>query len=361
MSINTAATVALSSPGFTKRNLIQVEGTTLHWAEMGAGRPCILLHGLNDSGRTWQQIAPALAQTRQVLMPDLPGHGLSGRSDASYSLAWHAQVISGWIDALGIDEFDLVGHSFGGGVAQWLLLERFKQVRRLGLIAAGGLGREVTLGLRLASLPYILESFGQPLMSLGTHLGMKAAGGLYSNEELAQLKWMNAQPGTARALGRTVRDVINWQGQYKQFLDRAHEFTDLPPTALFWGDRDKVIPFSHALEMEALIEGTSITRFAGVGHFPHHERPQQLVAALTTFLDDKHISRARMRSYPAPPPPEPTSRKYYAWNLVKRGFGLLGNAWRIATESLSSAWQVITQGINWAWRSILPANSLYAP
>lgn len=48
---------------------------------------------------------------------DLPGHGLSGRPDASYTLRWYAHIMARWFEALHLDTVDVVGHSFGGGVA----------------------------------------------------------------------------------------------------------------------------------------------------------------------------------------------------------------------------------------------------
>jgi hypothetical protein len=65
----------------------QVEGVRLHWVELGRANgivPLVLLHGLNDSYLTWKHVAPALAHNRRSLMPDLPGHGMSERPDASY-------------------------------------------------------------------------------------------------------------------------------------------------------------------------------------------------------------------------------------------------------------------------------------
>jgi len=44
-------------------------------------------------------------------MPDLAGHGVSGRPDATYALDWHAGIVAGWLDAPGLDEVDIVGHS----------------------------------------------------------------------------------------------------------------------------------------------------------------------------------------------------------------------------------------------------------
>ncbi len=123
----------------------RVLGVDLHWDELGSGRPLVLLHGLCDSLRTWFLVAPTLARSRRVLMLDLAGHGESSRPDASYTLDWHANVVDAWLEMLGLDEVDLVGHSYGGGIAQWMLLRHRKRVRatvpssrRVGLVARWG-------------------------------------------------------------------------------------------------------------------------------------------------------------------------------------------------------------------------------
>ena len=273
-------------------------GTEIHWLEQGEGAPVVLLHGLNDSHRTWERVAGALsAQGRRVLMPDLAGHGLSGRPDESYALEWHARVMAAWLDTIDGGPVDLVGHSFGGGVAQWLLLHRRARVRRLALVAAGGLGREVYFGLRLASASPLIERFGQPFLAQGTRMGMRAVGGqgVFLDEEIAWLSWANAMPGTARAFSRTVRDVIGWRGQTRHFLDRAHEIGELPPTALYWGESDVIIPFAHARVMQGLLENASLTTFPRCGHFPHRECPRAFALALGAFLDAEQALPARVR------------------------------------------------------------------
>ena len=219
----------------------RIDGVPLHWVEMGDGRgatPVVLLHGLYDSHRTWKHVDEALAHDRRVLMPDLPGHGLSGRPDASYALAWYARVVARWIAALGLEQVDVVGHSFGGGVAQMLLLECPERIRRLVLVASGGLGREIRPVLRLASVPVVVETFGQPFMGFGTRLALRAGSG-FSKEDIQELAVMNGKPGSARAFARTVRDIIDWRGQRRGFFERVHEVGELPPIAVFWGDRDK--------------------------------------------------------------------------------------------------------------------------
>jgi pimeloyl-ACP methyl ester carboxylesterase len=267
-------------------SFIHVEGCNLHWAELGQGSPVVFLHGLCDSHRTWLRVAPMLAESHRVLMLDLPGHGLSERPDASYTLDWHAHVVGAWFEALGLADIDLVGHSYGGGVALWMmLLEHRARIRRLALVAAGGLGRDVSVALRLASIPFVVEQIGQPFMASGTRLALNAAGAAYEDEEIARLSSMNAIAGTARAFARSVRDVIDWHGQNRHVLDGGSLLSALPPVALFWGERDLVIPIAHATETSSLLGGAPLLRFPGCGHFPHREDPVGFARALEVFLD----------------------------------------------------------------------------
>ncbi len=276
--------------------VLRVNGIELHWAELGSGPPLLLLHGLCDSHRTWLLVAPYLARARRVLMLDLAGHGESARPDASYSLEWHADLIGAWLAAIGIAQTDVVGHSYGGGVAQWMLLEHRPLVRRLGLESAGGLGREVGASLRWASLPFVVEHFGQPFMSFGTTRALSnAAAGAFSDEEIKLLADYNARPGTARAFSRSVRDVIDRHGQHRHFLDRAGEVPSLPPIALFWGEQDPLIPIEHGISAAAHLDGVTLTRFPGVAHFPHRQVPARFAASLEEFLSAPDLPAAHLR------------------------------------------------------------------
>lgn len=254
-----------------------------------SGPPVLLVHGLCDSHLTWSRVAPALAQRRHVLTVDLPGHGLSARPDASYELAWHASVLGAALDALDLSEVDLVGHSYGGGVAQWLLLTHRERVRRLMLVAPGGLGRGVSPELRLASLG-LLEHVGQPFFGVGTRIGLALAGGHFAKHETHEIAWMASRRGTARAASRTIADVIDLRGQSRHFLDRAHEVSSLPPMQIAWGDRDRVLPFADAGRASEHLEGVPLIRYEGIGHFPHREAAPRFTRDLEAFLDARELS-----------------------------------------------------------------------
>jgi pimeloyl-ACP methyl ester carboxylesterase len=290
------ALIELPDPGTPTRHLLRVGGVHVHWAEAGSGRPTVLLHGVCDSHRSWRKVAAALGRTRRVLMPDLPGHGLSDRPDATYTVEWYGAIVGAWIDALGLKTFDLVGHSYGGGVAQVLLLTHAHRIDRLALVGAGGLGTEVAFGLRLWSALRGAERIAQPLLAPGTRLAMEALLPGSDREDVAFMSWMNAMPGTGRSLSRTVQAVIGWKGQKQGLLDRAEELPEvLPRVALFWGSRDPIIPVEHALALVERMENVTLTRFENCGHWPQLEQPEAFALALARFLGEPALERARLR------------------------------------------------------------------
>ncbi len=301
--------VPLSAPGALTRRLIRIRGVHVHFAEMGSGRATVLLHGVCDSHRAWRKVAPLLGRSRRLLMPDLPGHGLSDRPDAPYTIEWYGRILADFVDALGLRSFDLVGHSFGGGVAQMLLLTHAARIGRLALVGSGGLGPEVTFALRLWSALRGAERIAQPLLSPGTRLAVASLLPGSDREDVDFLSWMNAMPGTGRALSRTVRAVIDWRGQKLQLFDRAAELPRLlPRIALFWGTRDPIIPVDHAQALVARMDNVTLTQFESSGHWPQLEQPEEFALALAQFLGAPLAARARLRST-APAPKVPRWRK----------------------------------------------------
>jgi pimeloyl-ACP methyl ester carboxylesterase len=228
-----------------------------------------------------------------VFTLDLPGCGLSERPDASYTIDWQAQLVASWLQRLGLSSLDVVAHSYGGGVAMWLLLFRASSIRKLALIAPGGLGRDVGVALRLASLPGV-ESFAQPFMGTTTCLMTEFHGRGLPVSEREYLRQVNRLPGSARAFARTVHDVIDCRGQKRHFLDRARELAALPAMRLFWGDHDHVIPIAHGERLTTILRNTRLVRFANHGHFLHWSCPHALAAELLDYIAGPEHPRAEI-------------------------------------------------------------------
>lgn len=281
------------------KNTVQVHGIGIHWLQLGKkskAAPVILLHGLNDCSQTWLHIATVLAEDRQVLIPDLPGHGFSSRPDASYTLDWYAWIMTEWVKMVGITQADIVGHSFGGGIAQVMLLQCRNRIRRLVLVSSGGLGREISLFMRLASVPILIEKLGQPFMGIGTKIALHLARDGRTRSDIAVLSRMNAEKGSARAFSRTVRDIINWRGQRRVYSDRVHEISDLPPILLLWGKRDSIIPARHATHFTRRVSNVRMLVFDACGHYPHFQKPDLFVKNLSAFLNEESLPHARLNN-----------------------------------------------------------------
>lgn len=90
----------------------------LRWGENDAGRPVVLVHGLAYTARTWDYVAPALAEKGwSPTAPDQRGHGLSDKPEGDYSFDVIVSDLAAFIQATHAERPLLVGHSWGGMVA----------------------------------------------------------------------------------------------------------------------------------------------------------------------------------------------------------------------------------------------------
>jgi pimeloyl-ACP methyl ester carboxylesterase len=102
------------------------DGVTLAWRETGGGRPLVLLHGLMGNGAGLADSEPArtlAAHGYRVILPDLRGHGDSGRphDPACYPPDVLTDDVLALIDHLGLGDYDLGGYSMGGRLVLRLL------------------------------------------------------------------------------------------------------------------------------------------------------------------------------------------------------------------------------------------------
>lgn len=268
-----------------------VNGVSIAWSEMGSGPPLVLIHGFQDTHRVWTKVAPLLADDFRVIMIDLPGSGLSDRPDAPYTLTWYAKMIIAWMDAAGIEKAHICGHSFGGGIAQWLLLEGRNRIDRLALLAPGGLGKEVGVWLKYATFPVLGSRLTPFVVRRLIPVLMRFAPAIFGKrdpDEIKRFVKMMDVPGTHRAFQQSVAGVINLSGQYMQTKQRASELDELPPIALFWGENDPILPAKHGRSMMAQSTGITLTTYPKCGHFPQLDIASTFAHDLKKFLHDPH-------------------------------------------------------------------------
>jgi pimeloyl-ACP methyl ester carboxylesterase len=270
---------------------VTIHGHDIAYRREGSGPALRLLHGIAGSSRTWRDVVPRLVDRFTVIAPDLMGHGLSEKPVGDYSLGAFASGIRDLLEVLDIDRATVVGQSFGGGVAMQLAYQHPELCERLVLVDSGGLGREVNWILRFMTLPgseYVMplvfpkfvrdwgDNMFRSINDRGIHLGRIA--------EMWSAYASLAETDNRQAFARTIRSVIEPGGQTVSAMDRLYLASSMP-TLIIWGERDDIIPVSHARAAHEAIPGSRLVIIEGVGHFPQIEAPDQFVAALVDFVE----------------------------------------------------------------------------
>ena len=114
----------------------EVNGLNLYYETMGTGRPLILLHGGLGSGEMFGSVRSTLAESHQLIIPDLQGHGRTADIDRPIDIRLMADDIAALIDHLGLEKPDVVGFSLGGGVALQTAVKYPDKVGRLVVASA---------------------------------------------------------------------------------------------------------------------------------------------------------------------------------------------------------------------------------
>src|SRR5947209_19837559 len=158
----------------------ELQETTIHGHRVayrlaGSGPPVVLIHGITASSRVWELVGPRLARNHTVLAPDLLGHGETAKPKGDYSMGAFASGIRDLILWLDLGPTTIVGHSLGGGVAMQFAYQFPERTQRLALVSSGGLGPDVHILLRAATLPgseWVLPLLAsRPVLAAGSRLG----------------------------------------------------------------------------------------------------------------------------------------------------------------------------------------------
>jgi pimeloyl-ACP methyl ester carboxylesterase len=271
-------------------NHLSLHGHDVAYRLEGEGQTLLLIHGIAGDSRTWHEPMKRLARRYRVLAPDLPGHGVSAKPRGDYSLGAHACFLRDLLGALGIDRATLVGHSLGGGIALQLTYQFPELCERMVLVSSGGLGRDVSPLLRALSLPgseaVLSIAFPRFVLRSGEAVGRWLEGQGIRAPRLAE-SWKAytslADAESRRAFVRELRAVVDHAGQVVSAEDRLHLARH--PTLIVWGERDPIIPASHARAAHEAIPGSRLEVFPGARHFPHAECPERFVEVLGSFLE----------------------------------------------------------------------------
>jgi len=251
---------------------------------VGDGPDLVLLHGWGLNAGIWQTIEPSLQSHFRLWMPDLPGHGQAPFSADSRDLsAW----VSYLLESLP-ERFFCLGWSLGGLLALDMALRQPTRVERLALVASNA-QFACTDSWPHAMQPDVLNDFAEQLTTgfektLHRFLMLQAQGGEQTKDTIRHLKRHLAEQGTPQLVALQAGLEI---------LKRASLVDRLPavkqPTALIYGQADRLVPAEAASMMAQLLPHAQLSIIKNAGHAPFISHSEQFVALVTLFFQNKSI------------------------------------------------------------------------
>ena len=264
---------------------IEENGVRLHYDEYGEGPPVILVHGLACGRRMWWRQRMSFAGRYRVVMPDLPGHGLSETPDdpRAYAEDVFADDLIALLDRLGIGKAAFVGFSMGAGISLNLAVRHPERVSALVLVGVGS-GSENPWTLARTADEWVrvlrrngLADFARKLMrsALFRHYARQHPHG---RKHIHRLIRQHSPKGLDAVL-------MHLLARRKPVYRRGHALGRMRMPALtLLGQLDWPCRKSTRF-VAAGIPGATLVEFEGVGHFVPLEAPAEFDAAVLDFLD----------------------------------------------------------------------------
>jgi len=261
----------------------------MNYVDEGSGPPILFVHGTPTNSYEFRHLIAALSTRFRCIAPDHLGFGQSSRPGSfAYTPEAHARVLQEFVERLGLQDFTLVVHDFGGPIGLPLV------------VGSGGVRRVVILN----SWSWPLDD--DPKMARGAKFIGGAIGRLlyrYANASLRLI--MPSAYGDKKKLTKEIhrhylnvfrdrearvlvlhtlaRSLLGSRAHYQSLLDGIDRLRAVP-VLIVWGMKDTAFQPYQLERWRALLPGAEVEAIEGAGHWPHEEEPTLVVAAIERFL-----------------------------------------------------------------------------
>jgi pimeloyl-ACP methyl ester carboxylesterase len=261
----------------------------------------ILIHGTLAWSQTWEVIAPQIAAAGfRVIAPDMPPFGFSQRPDnADYGRKAQAARILALADDLGLDRYDLIGHSFGGGATIEAAFAAPERVNGLALLdvalgwddAGGGPPLGLLFSVRPIRTALMAATFTNPMM---TGMGLRdfvADDSIITDARIDLYRRPLSVEGTSAAVGDWFVSGLFADEIGSRSADRDRYPGFAPPVMIVWGEDDTVTPLAQGEYLNALFQDATFSILPKVNHIPHVEASDRVAGLIIDFLGSGQRNR----------------------------------------------------------------------
>jgi pimeloyl-ACP methyl ester carboxylesterase len=244
---------AQAAPSDIHYRTVDIGGTEIFYREAGDPKAptILLLHGFPTSSHMFRDLIPLLADRYHLVAPDYPGFGYSARpkvGEFTYTFDHLADVIEGFVDALGLKRYALYLQDFGGPVGFRLASRRPQQVRALIIQNANAYDEGVSSGVRDVVLRIWKERTPQTEARLKELFELPATKkqyleGVADPSRVSPDAWQHAQWGMDRPGDKDIQFALhaNYGSNVERYAEwHAYFRQHQPPTLIVWGKGDFV-------------------------------------------------------------------------------------------------------------------------
>jgi 2-hydroxy-6-oxonona-2,4-dienedioate hydrolase len=270
---------------------VRTDHGVLRYHETGDGPPLVMLHGSGPGVTGWRnfhQNLPAFAPRFRCLVLELPGFGVSDPT-GQHPMAGAPGAVIDFLDALALDQVDLIGNSMGGIVGAQVAIQRPERVRRL--VTVGGLGRNLLSPGPGEGINLLMDFTDDPTRErLVQWLHSMVYDRSLVTEEMIEARWQQAtEPDTLASARRmysrrafeagTAAAAASDAAPYWALLHRIRA-----RTLVTWGRDDRVSPLDMALLPLRTIPDVELHVFPNCGHWVMIEQQAAWESAVLAFL-----------------------------------------------------------------------------
>ena len=261
---------------------VVVDGVRLAYDDEGSGPVLLCLHAVGHGARDFERLRARFRDRSRVIALDWPGHGHSGDDPQPASAVRYADLLRGFVDALGLKDIVVLGNSIGGAAAIRFAAERPAQTRGVVLVDAGGLDRVDRLARFFTRM---MASF----FAAGVR-GARWYPWAFRRYYALVLPGRAAREQRERivACGSEVAPILveAWRSFGEPEADtRALAASLRCPVFVAWAKQDRVIQLGRNRKAIEAIPGVRLETFPG-GHAPFLECPEEFETSLERFLDE---------------------------------------------------------------------------
>lgn len=257
-------------------DFVRVDGRLIRVSVRGEGRPMLLIMGLGGNIEMWDPLERALnARGVQTIAYDASGTGDSPPRLRPLRVPGLARQAAKVLDALGVPSADVLGVSFGGGVAQEFALRNPHRVRSLVLASTmcgiGGVpGNPLTMSLLATPLRYYSPRFLQ--LTADLMYGPTGDDGLLRDQANAR----RARPPTLWGYVSQLVAVSGWSS-----LPWLHRID--APTLVISGEKDPIVPPINARILAKRIPNSELELIPNAGHLVLMDQPERVAGRIEEF------------------------------------------------------------------------------